>query len=351
MARAARQIAAALAPLTDAAKPSRPRRALRGLSGLLGAALALALWPGLAGAQSISLAQPLACTLGETCYIQHYPDRDPGPGLRDFGCGTATYEGHDGTDFAVPTRAAMQAGVAVLAAAAGTVRGARDGEADGAFVAGQSVANKECGNGVLVLHPDGWQTQYCHLRQGSVRVKPGETVAAGDPLGLVGMSGMAEFPHLHLTLRHNGVTIDPFRPDSTASCAAPAAGLWHAPIPYVGGGLLQIGLAAAPPDYGAVKTGLPAATALPAEAAALVLWAYGFDSRAGDRIAFSITGANGFSFAQDAVVEKPQALFYRYAGKRTAAGLAPGRYAASVTLWRDGAQIDGQSTAITVAPR
>lgn len=308
----------------------------------------------MAFAGPIALSLPVDCTLGESCYIQHYVDRDPGPEVRDFGCGTATYEGHDGTDFALPTLAEMRTGVAVLAAAPGTVRALRDGEADGAFVAGQSVAKKECGNGVVIDHADGWQTQYCHLREGSITVHLGESVAAGTKLGLVGMSGQAEFPHLHLTVRENGTKVDPFLPAPAASCSPsePAGELWTTPRPYVGGGLLQIGLATAPPDYAAVKAGLPTAPDLPAASSpALVLWAYGYDSRPGDKLALTITGPNGFAFANETVLDKGQALFFRYAGKRApAAGLAPGSYSAQVTLSRDGREIGRQQVELTLTP-
>lgn len=304
-------------------------------------------------AQDIALSLPVDCRLNESCYIQHYVDEDPGPGLRDYACGTTTYAEHDGTDFALPTRAAMRAGVSVLAAAPGTVRAIRDGEADGAFVAGQSVKDKECGNGVVIDHAEGWQTQYCHLQRGSIAVAPGDEVAAGDRLGLIGESGMAEFPHLHLTVRHDGAKVDPFRPDPATDCSpAPARTLWQTPPAYVGGGLLQIGLADAPPDFGAAKAGLSTPETLPATAPALVLWAYGYESHAGDVMSFAISGPDGFRFAHEAALEKAQALFFRYAGKRAPAeGLPPGQYSATLTLTRDGREIGRNTAEITVAPR
>ena len=86
---------------------------------------------------------------------------------------------------------------------------ARDGVADFApFRRGQ-----DCGNGVLVDHGDGWETQYCHMKQGSVRVTSGDAVGAGAVLGQIGQSGMAAFPHLHLSVRHNADKIDPFAPE------------------------------------------------------------------------------------------------------------------------------------------
>ena len=154
-------------------------------------------------AGAIDLALPADCTLGDTCYIQQYFDHDPGPGAQDFTCGGLSYDGHDGTDIALPSRAAMAAGVAVLAAAAGTVTGTRDGLADFAPV----VPGKECGNGVIIDHGQGWQTQYCHMKQGSITVHPGDSVTSGTPLGRIGQTGLADFPQLHPTLCHEIRTI------------------------------------------------------------------------------------------------------------------------------------------------
>jgi hypothetical protein len=49
-----------------------------------------------------------------------------------------------------------------------------------------AIAGKECGNGVLIEHEGGWRTQYCHMAKGSVRVKPGDQLTTGQPIGLVG---------------------------------------------------------------------------------------------------------------------------------------------------------------------
>lgn len=283
------------------------------------------------------LAWPVDCTLGQTCFIQHHVDRDPGPGVQDFGCGTLSYDGHDGTDIALATRAEMARGVAVLAAAAGVVVGVRDGIPDAAaFPEGQ-----DCGNGVLIR--DGArEVQYCHLRRGSVAVKAGDAITPGMQLGLIGQSGNADFPHLHMTLREGGQTIDPF---STAQTCGAAEGLWQDPPPYHPGGLVQIGISGAIPDYDLVKAGKAAP---PDRAAiALVLWAEVFGAQPGDVIRFDLQGPDGEIFQGETTLERPQARAYRAEGRKRQ--VPPGTYHGTVTLIRDGARLD-QRQVVTEVP-
>jgi murein DD-endopeptidase MepM/ murein hydrolase activator NlpD len=48
---------------------------------------------------------------------------------------------------------------------------------------------------------------YCHL---SVRrVADGESVSAGDLIGLVGATGLATGPHVHLQVDVDGLPVDP----------------------------------------------------------------------------------------------------------------------------------------------
>ncbi len=80
----------------------------------------------------------------------------------------------------------------VLASASGRVVRMRDGVPDGAFgkSAREAVRDIECGNGVVIEHPGGWETQYCHMANGSLAVKPGDDVAQGRRLGRIGLSGL-----------------------------------------------------------------------------------------------------------------------------------------------------------------
>jgi len=53
-----------------------------------------------------------------------------------------------------------------------------------------------------------WQTRYYHLAQSLVR--KGDMVSAGQPIAVVGMSGLPHpWPHLHFEVRRNGIPLDP----------------------------------------------------------------------------------------------------------------------------------------------
>ena len=177
---------------------------------------------------ALELEVPVVCTVGSDCWVQHYADHDPGKGATDFACGVASYDGHDGTDFrALNTTSKLD----VIAAAAGTVKAVRDGVPDNLVKSEadrNAVKNIECGNGMVIDHGDGWETQYCHLREGSVMVKAGDRVEVGTKLGVVGYSGDAAFPHVHLSVRKDGQKIDPFSADGMTDCKAADRSLWSA---------------------------------------------------------------------------------------------------------------------------
>lgn len=94
---------------------------------------------------------------------------------------------HYGTDFAAWT------GTEILAFADGTV--------------GMVGWDAGYGNYIIVQHADGWRTLYAHCS--AVYVTGGDTVTAGQCIGLVGATGDVTGPHLHLELTCNGVYYNP----------------------------------------------------------------------------------------------------------------------------------------------
>lgn len=115
---------------------------------------------------------------------------------RDFRGGQLTYDGHVGTDFAVPV------GTEVCAVAPGVVRSVQCDMQRG-------------GLKVVVDHGGGLLSTSNHLARALVGV--GDELERGAVLGLSGMSsvdGVLFFPwlapHLHLNVLLNGEPIDPF---------------------------------------------------------------------------------------------------------------------------------------------
>lgn len=307
-------------------------------------------------ASDFRLQFPLDCTLGEDCHIQQFVDHDPGPGATDFTCGTLSYEGHKGTDFALPYLTDMEAGVAVRAAADGVVRGTRDAMPDAYATDANAAAIKgrECGNGVVLRHAGGWETQYCHMKRGSIRVETGAQVRAGDVLGEVGLSGKSQFPHLHLSVRRDGAVVDPFAPDSADRCGAPAKDtLWAGPPPpYQPGGLLGAGFSTGVPAYDTIKRGHADQTPLDAQAPAVVFWAYAYGGRAGDQLELTVTGPDGALVSNSTVLDRNQAQFFRAAGRRLRRDRWPdGTYTGTARLLRDGQLVDSYSHSMTIPAR
>lgn len=96
---------------------------------------------------------------------------------------------HKGTDF----RAAE--GTKVVAMNRGVVRAART----------YTVYGKT----LIVDHGLGLQTIYMHLSK--INVNVGELVLPGQVIGLSGSTGYAEQPHLHLSIKLGGISIDPMK--------------------------------------------------------------------------------------------------------------------------------------------
>jgi hypothetical protein len=295
-----------------------------------------------------SLQLPIDCKPGQNCWVIRYVDHQAGPGVKDYACGNMTGDGHKGTDFAIRDLAAMSAGVSVRAAAAGRVVAVRDGMEDRLIntKTADSVGGRECGNGVRIDHGDGWMSLYCHLRRGSPLVMEGDEVVAGQPLGLVGISGQTSFPHLHFDLRHHDQVIDPFVGEKrTSECGPDKASLWSAEareaIDYRPPLLTNSGITAATPDKGDTRKGWHRAQHLPAQSPSLALWIDGYWFEQGDQVQFLLTGPS-----QQPVIDRQfdvgqnrQRWFSFASAPRPLGGWPQGTYRGEVRVQRVGSTI------------
>jgi len=277
---------------------------------------------------AVSLELPVVCDMGRICAIQNYFDRDPGPGHRDYTCGFLSYNNHRGTDFRVPDMVTMWKGVTVIAAAPGVVRAIRDGMSDINVkkIGFHAVKGREAGNSVVIMHGRDWETQYSHLRRNSILVKPGDRLVVGRPLGLIGLSGRTEFPHLDFQVRFKGKPVDPFVGlTDKAGCGFVEKTLWSRKavesLPYVSSGLLGAGFTATVPDPESARNGCHRVKNLPHDAPAVIFWTDVYGVQAGDEEWISIIGPRQETLLEKRnLLKKNQAQRFIYAGKRFRSG-------------------------------
>lgn len=307
--------------------------------------------------EPITLGWPVDCRVGETCEIQHYVDHGGGAAPRDYRCGSATYKGHNGTDIRLKTMAAERAGVDVLAAAPGRVLRARDTMADVSVrVTGpEPVHNRECGNGLVVAHADGLETQYCHLERGSLVVKAGDVVSQGQKLGHVGLSGDTEFPHLHITVRRIGKLIDPFAEGEADGACAGGTSIWKAAIQpslaYKAGSVLNNGFADRSVTMKDIENGIGKMT-FTRDAPALVAFARAITLRKGDVQHLVVRGPDNLLVDHSAppLANNKDQVFLGVGRKRPANGWQAGAYTATYDVVRDGQRVLHSTFSARVEP-
>jgi hypothetical protein len=273
-------------------------------------------------------------------------DLDPGPGAADFKGGTRSYDGHNGTDIRLRSFDHLRTGVPVLAAADGVVRRVRDGVSDVSVRDLPPGADKgqECGNGIVIDHGEGLQTQYCHLARGSIKVSQGDRVPAGSELALVGLSGQTEYPHLHFTVRKDGVVVDPFRPEGDEATTSSEQPLWSEGSgmldAYKDREVLNIGLTAKPVSMEEVtEHGSHMPWPPTPEASALVGFVQVIGLKTGDVQHLKLVGPEGVPIAsatsQPLTTDQAQSLLFT--GKRRLKDAwAQGTYTVEYSVERGG---------------
>ena len=182
---------------------------------------------------------PLISNIGQASFywISNFVDHDPAhppatETITDYECGTRSYDlssgyNHTGIDYAPWPfwwHQMDQQQVEVRAAAPGTLLIKSDGRDDRECALSGKTSNR-----VVVEHADGSLAIYEHMAKGSLTMKnTGETIGAGEYLGLVGSSGSSTAPHLHLETRLlslDGDLIDPF--DGACNDLNPGDSWWQ----------------------------------------------------------------------------------------------------------------------------
>ncbi len=299
-----------------------------------------------ARAADAKFAFPVVCEYGRDCFIQNFVDMDSGSGYTDYKCNFLAYDKHTGTDIRLRNLKEMQAGVAVLAALDGVVKGVRDGVDDkGGNAQDASVKNRECGNGLVIDHGGGYETQYCHMKKGSIRVQKGDKVRTGSELGEIGLSGMTEFPHLHFEIRMNGKPVDPFSGmEADQGCGTVKQPLWNdkamKKLVYITTEVLGAGLAPVVPDVKSARAGSLEYTTINADNKVLSFWAEVFGLMKGDIISTTMLAPNGAVLAaNEKRLDSSKAVYFQYVGKKYAGGIPAGEYSGALKVKRNGQQL------------
>lgn len=299
-----------------------------------------------ARSEEFALGLPVQCESSTGCIIQNYVDVDPSKSVSDYACGRASNNGHKGVDFRLLSiLETMQAGVNVLAAAPGIVKSIRNNMVDRLLANEEdrrAVANRECGNGVLIDHNNGWQTQYCHMRRGSVRVRAGDKLERGDPIGLVGYSGFTQFPHVHLSVRHNGKMVDPFLGEGgkrIRNCGVGTNQLWlsgirsklGAPAPRI----IESGFVTHPVTNTELERRRKAFTPA-AKNKDLIAFVRVINLAKGDKVSIVLRGVNGLLTRYvTKPVNRAKSIYVAFTGKHPPAGNWPrGKYIAHFQVRR-----------------
>lgn len=296
-----------------------------------------------ANAQTPSFQMPLDCAIGEDCWVVNHVDVAPSSAAKDFNCGSLTYNDHHGTDFAIKDRLAVETGMNVLAAANGTILRVRDG-IDDKIINDETrtkmlAENKGCGNGVFIDHGDGWQTIYCHLKKGSIVAKSNQKIKAGQKIGQVGYSGIAEFPHLHFGVFLEGNTIDPYTGDGDQKgCGVEQNPLWAAKLDlqYEPVSIYAAGFKVGVPDFELVKIDTASPDKVLASSEALTFWVSIFGVVKGDQVDMTVYDPSGRVFAERKMIQdKTRARQFYFIGRKVHdKGLEIGTYTGQIKLIR-----------------
>lgn len=181
------------------------------------------------------------------------------------------------------------------------------------------------------------------MAKGSVRIKLGDQAERGQAIGLVGLSGDTEFPHLHITVRQAGSVVDPFAFGAPLDACRAGRSIWTGlsdeRLQYRPREIINYGFSAVAPtmeliESGEVKNHLPSD-----QAPALAAYVRVIGLQQGDGQILSIAGPDGSVFSEHAPapLESNKAQYFISSGRsRKASAWPKGTYTATYRVTRNG---------------
>jgi hypothetical protein len=146
------------------------------------------------------------------------------------------------------------------------------------------------------------------MAKGSLRVKLGDQTVTGQSIGLVGLSGDTEFPHLHFTVRHRGKIVDPFAYDALPNTCGGGHPIWvdsiHEQTEYRAREILNYGFSDLVPTMDLIESGEVARRPITAGSQALVAYVRAIGLQAGDQQILTVQVPTALPFSE----YRPQAL-------------------------------------------
>ncbi len=269
---------------------------------------------------------PIDCKIDEDCWVMNYVDMGPDDGKKtDPACQSRTYDSHKGTDIAILDGKTMQNGVDVIAPMDGIISKIRDGEPDQWSTPEQieqiKLDRKECGNAVMIDHGEGLQTIYCHMKKGSIVVKPKQKIKTGDKIGEVGLSGFTRLPHIHFGILQDQKIIDPFTgQNNQASCGKKIKSLWNPNInlQYQPFDIHSAGFLDEIPELKKLERDNNQRKKISLNSDAFTFWTILFGMRENDEIIIEVKDPNGKIFVEDKIIQdRNRARQFYYIGKNT----------------------------------
>ena len=294
---------------------------------------------------AIDFTLPIDCNIGEDCIISSYFDTNEEVGVaEDYTCGQMAEDGVQSMRFLLRNVVQMKKGVVVLAAEDGKVVAIRNTMDDvpASMIGVSNVRGRECGNGVIIEHKRNFKTEYCHLMQNSIQLEVGDEILKGQRVGLVGLSGLTDFPHLEFKASKRGDPFDPFLGDENLHCGSlKAYPFWDKRtkkrLKYIQTLLLSSGFSNKVPHAKGARDGKFSKTKLTVDSKMLVFWIDIFGIHAGDQLTVSLIDPSGKVISNEKKsFKKKKEQHFQFVGDRFDRDrLKVGNYIGKITLIRN----------------